>query len=147
MTRATLASWTLFLAPFAAGCERTAVEVVADEPVEKGLPPYELVSFPEDAEVAAELATLLDGGITAVEAFFGESFREPFTVELLPDRAAFDASFPPEWGMSQTACWMVATGVADALRILSPRVWSTEACEHDPDDPAHVRGIVVPVEK
>ena len=38
---------------------------------------------------------------------------------------------------------MVAAGVADALRILSPRVWTTEACEHDPRDAEHVRGIVV----
>jgi Peptidase of plants and bacteria len=37
---------------------------------------------------------------------------------------------------------MVAAGVADRLLILSPRVWKTEAVEHDPADAAHVREVV-----
>jgi hypothetical protein len=104
---------------------------------------HELVFSPADAGVAAELGPVFDEGITAVEEFFGQPYREAFTIDLLPDRGAFDDSFPPAWGLSRTECWMVATGVADALRMLSPRAWSTEACEHDPEDAAHVRDIVV----
>jgi hypothetical protein len=37
---------------------------------------------------------------------------------------------------------MVASGVAARLELLSPRVWRTEACEHDPDDARHVRELV-----
>ncbi len=89
-----------------------------------------------------ELVPLLEDGVRAVEAYFGRPFSRPFAVEVLPDRAGFDASLPPEWGLGQTQCWMVATGVADALRMLSPRAWGTDACEHDAGDDDHVRGIV-----
>jgi len=64
-------------------------------------------------------------------------------VEVYPSRDKFTAAFPPEWGMSETACWMVAAGVTDRMIILSPRVWEVEACEHDPNDAQHVQDIVV----
>jgi len=105
-------------------------------------PPYELLAWPEDAEVAESLAPVLDSGVAAVQEFFGRSFPEPFTVDVFPDRESFDLSFPPEWGMGSTACWMVAAGVRDSLRMISPRVWSTQACEHDAGDERHVQGIV-----
>lgn len=105
--------------------------------------PYDLAFTEVDAAVAEGLERDLDEGIRAVEAFFGRPFAAPFAVEVFPDRAAFTRSFPPEWGMPETDCWMVAAGVADALRILSPHVWTTDACEHDPRDAEHVRGIVV----
>jgi hypothetical protein len=58
-------------------------------------------------------------------------------VEVVADRPAFTASFPPEYGLAQTQCWMVAWGVADRLVVLSPRAWhAPEVCEHDPDDRA-----------
>ena len=104
---------------------------------------FQLVHGPEDAADAARLAPWLEEGVKAVEAFFGAPFRDAFLVELFPDRASFSASFPPAWGMTDTQCWMVATGVADFLHVLAPRVWRAEACEHDPDDDRHVRGILV----
>lgn len=143
MVRASIASGVLPLALFMAGCDGEAIVAVTEERAEEEPLRYELVYSPEDAAMAASLEPVLAAGIQTVEAFFERPFREPFTVDVLPHRAAFDDSFPPEWGMSRTECWMVATGVADALRLLTPRVWSTEACEHDPEDAAHVRGIVV----
>lgn len=103
---------------------------------------FEVVYSPEDAAIAEEVEVVLQRGMADVEAFFGHPFPAPFEVDVFPDRAALDASFPPEWGMPRTECWMVAAGVADSLRLLSPRVWHEEACEHDPDDPVHVRGIL-----
>lgn len=137
----------LLVAAFAGGC-RAEPPVAEPEPrgdaeIDERPRAYELASSPDDAEIAAELTSMLDAGVVTVEAFFGHPFRTPFDVVVLPDRAAFDRSFPPEWGVPETECWMVATGVADSLRILSPRAWSAEACEHDGEDDAHVRGIVV----
>lgn len=94
-----------------------------------------------DDAATAEVAEIIEAGVPRVEAYFELPFREPFTVELLPDRAAFDRSLPPEWGLTSSACWMVATGVADALRALSPSAWERDACEHDARDAEHVRGI------
>jgi len=95
----------------------------------------------DDAE-AARLAPLVRAAVARVEAFFGAPFPHPLTLTIHPDRAAFDASFPAEWGLGRTECWMVASGVADEVRLLSPRVWKTEACEHDPADERHVERLL-----
>lgn len=95
-----------------------------------------------DAAQAVEIASLLGIGRQRIETFFGEPFPEPFTVTLAPDRDSFSAVLRAEWGVPETACWMVATGVADFMVILSPRVWEEQACEHDPSDKQHVQDIV-----
>ena len=77
-----------------------------------------------------------------VTAFWGEPFPEQVNVILAPDRATFDAAFPPDWGF-KSACWMVGAGVADLLLYLSPSAWAEEACEHDPNDARHVLDIAV----
>jgi hypothetical protein len=98
--------------------------------------PYTLTLPPDDTGLRAELEPLLIAGVARVEAWFGAPFAHPFAVTVFPHRADFDASFPPEWGLTKSECWMVATGVGDTLTLLSPRVWTSEACEHDPADGA-----------
>jgi hypothetical protein len=95
-----------------------------------------------DAETVARLDPLVRAAVVDVERFFGAAFARSFTLTVLPDRAAFSDSFPPEWGLGETQCWMVAAGVADGVRLLSPRVWKSEACEHDPADARHVRNVL-----
>lgn len=120
-------------------CSAPAAERVAraDAPAT-----FHLSFTAEDAESAARLEPLVRAAIATVESFFGGPFPRPFTLTLYADRAAFEASFPPEWGLTRSECWMVASGVADAVRLLSPRVWKTEACEHDPDDELHLRRLL-----
>lgn len=97
---------------------------------------------PADSAALRALRDQLDEGRRAVEAYFGEPFAEPFTVTTAPDRDAFSAVLGLQWGMPQTACWMVGAGVSEFLILLSPRVWATEACEHDPEDAQHVQDII-----
>lgn len=101
-----------------------------------------IVHAPVDDAVAAAIAADLAAGREQVERFFGRPFAKPFTVTIHPDRAAFDAWFKSRWNLPGTAPWMVASGVADRLDILSPRVWKSEAAEHDPSDAAHRRDLV-----
>ena len=101
-----------------------------------------IVRVAADDAVATAIAAYVTEGRDRVESFFGRSFPKPYTVEILGDRAAFNAYFKSRWNLPETQPWMVASGVADRLAILSPRVWKTEAQEHDPDDRAHVRDIV-----
>ncbi|MCA8901226.1 MAG: hypothetical protein KDA53_08235 [Hyphomonas sp.] len=77
-----------------------------------------------------------------IETFFDAPFPEPVRITIAPDRAAFDAAMPAEWGMISTECWMVGVGVADWLAVLSPAAWSAEACEHDGSDRTEVQGII-----
>lgn len=95
-----------------------------------------------DRPTAAALEAPLRDGKQRIERFFGQPFPKPFDVEVFPDRAAFDAYFQKRWQIPQTEPWMVASGVADKLAILSPRVWKSQAAEHDPDDAPHLRELV-----
>ena len=104
--------------------------------------PVVLHGADDDPDLRAALESHLRAGMARVEAFFGRPFPEPVRVDVHASRAAFTASFPREWGLDQTECWMVAYGVADALSLLSPRAWAGEACEHDGDDPTHVAEIL-----
>ena len=105
-------------------------------------PPFYLTFQAPDAETAAALEPVLCESVRTVERFFGAPYAQDFTITIHPDRAAFDASFPPEWGLGKSECWMVATGVADGVQLLSPRVWKSAACEHDPADARHVAGVL-----
>ncbi|HEX6882041.1 MAG TPA: hypothetical protein VF530_01605 [Planctomycetota bacterium] len=112
-----------------------------EKPVAAPSPAPEVVHLawqPVDEAEAARLAPLVREAVARVEAFFCAPFPRPFALTVHPDRAAFDASFPPEWGLGRTECWMVASGVADGVQLLSPRAWRAEACEHDPADEAHL---------
>ncbi len=42
----------------------------------------------------------------------------------------------------QAQCWMVASGVARELDLLSPRAWRRDACEHDPSDAGHLGRLI-----
>lgn len=95
-----------------------------------------------DSAVAVALQPVLAAARGDVEAFFGEPFDAPVDVVVAPSRAAFTAVLTERWGVSETACWMVALGVSDLLLVLSPRAWPADACEHDASDAAHLRELV-----
>lgn len=89
-----------------------------------------------------QLELLLAEATLEVERFFGAPFPRSVKLTAFPDRASFDASFPPEWGLARTECWMVAAGVAEEVRLLDPSAWTREACEHDPLDVQHLRRLL-----
>jgi len=81
-------------------------------------------------------------GVAQVEHFFGARFQHPVNFRLVPDRAAFDAAFPPELGMGNSECWMVGIGIADRMVMLSPAAWKAEACDHDPADMQELQRLI-----
>lgn len=95
-----------------------------------------------DDPSAENMRTVFAEAHDVVTGFWGEPFPEQVNVNLAPDRANFDAAFPPDWGF-KSECWMVGAGVADFLLYLSPAAWAEEACEHDPGDARHVLDIAV----
>ena len=123
-------------AAYPVGCQ---VASVAPEPPTG---PFELRQAPADDEIAQEIAALVRRSLPELEVAVGVPFLDRFRVDVCPSRADFNAAFPPEWGIGETQCWMVATGVADWMAILSPRVWGEEACEHDPSDSGHLERLI-----
>jgi hypothetical protein len=94
----------------------------------------EAIWIHQTASVAKEL----------ISEHFVRPWRSQFAVYVFPDRAALDRQWQTDWDAPgfESACWMVASGVANRLDILSPRMWVTEACEHDPADTADTRLLI-----
>lgn len=90
----------------------------------------------KDSALIPVLTGTFAKGIAQTEAFFGKPFREHFDIRVFPDRAALDRQWQQDWGDTtfHSQCWMVASGVAQQLDMLSLRAWSTEACEHNAAD-------------
>src|SRR5262245_49083312 len=86
-----------------------------------------IIHAEQDKDVIASLKPYIERGRQTVERFFGRPFKKAFEVEVVPDRAAFDECFRKRWKIPKTEAWMVASGVADRMVILSPRVWKTQA--------------------
>ena len=108
-------------------------------------PPGEMtvIATDDDAEVAETVTAYATKGRAKIRAFFGRPIAKPFQFHVLPSRAAFDGFFREKWKIEETQCWWVAAGISTDLVLLSPRVWSSDACEHDGEDEAEVRGIVM----
>lgn len=84
-------------------------------------------------------------GMEKIKAFFGMPLARRVEVRVFPDRAALTAFWRSSWGVPdlQSECWQVASGTASTLALLSPRVWKTEACEHDPEDSLSAKLLVL----
>ena len=91
---------------------------------------------------ASQVETFARIGTAQVEHFFGAPFPRAVNFRLAPNRAAFDAAFPPALGMGKTQCWMVGMGIADIIVVLSPSDWKAEACDHDPADSQEVQRLI-----
>ena len=89
-----------------------------------------------DAGIFMSIKTDIDKGISKIEDYFGKKYPKIFDVYVYPKREAMDRAWQKAWGIPgfKSECWMVASGVADKLDILSPSVWKTEACEHNAAD-------------
>lgn len=77
-----------------------------------------------------------------IEQFFGRPFAKAVTITVCPSRKAFDEALRRKWGMEATQPWMVGAAGARVLFVLSPRVWKSEAQEHNPDDSQEIADIV-----
>lgn len=85
-----------------------------------------------DSGIVPIIIEALTRGVATNNTFFGQPFPRRFDVWCFPDRASLDRQWQHDWGDTSfhSACWMVASGVAHRLDLLSPRVWKTQACDH-----------------
>lgn len=91
-----------------------------------------------------EYRRLVETGVRDVGTFFDAPFRNEFDVFIHPDRLSMDTTWQQAWGMPgfRSECWMVASGVADRLDLLSPAIWTSAACEHDAADSLRTRQLI-----
>jgi len=106
---------------------------------------YNLVYTPTDKQNKEEYALLVDNGLRSVRAFFGPHYRKLFSIYIHPGRHSLDSTWQKDWGMPdfKSECWMVASGMATKLDVISPKRWDKEACEHRYAETKHTQQLIV----
>lgn len=98
-----------------------------------------------DSGEADRIRIWLGEGRKELITFFDQDFKSEFEVFLFSNRDSLDKQWQKDWNMPgfKSQCWMVASGIAHRLDVLSPRVWSEQACEHDAGDSTATRKLIV----
>lgn len=93
---------------------------------------YNLVFTAADRDHTKEYNIFIEEGRKTVRFFFDSTYKKVFDIYVHPNRGSLDSTWQKDWKMPafRSECWMVASGVAERLDMLSPLVWNKEACEH-----------------
>jgi hypothetical protein len=97
-----------------------------------------------DKAFMPEYKTYFDNGKNGIEAFFRNRFAREFSIYVHPSRASLDSTWQKDWEMPdfKSECWMVASGVAEKIDIISPIKWDSIACEHSWQDPLKTQRLI-----
>lgn len=97
-----------------------------------------------DKENSKEYLKLIRNGVGSVKTFFSGMFSSEFGVFIHPDRHSLDSTWRKDWNMPafKSECWMVASGTATRLDMISPKRWTKEACEHDYKDQIKTQALI-----
>jgi hypothetical protein len=93
---------------------------------------YNLVYQSVDRVNLKEYTPMVEKGMQITQAFFNGKYKTGFDVLIHPNRHSMDSTWQKDWKMPdfKSECWMVASGVANKLDMISPKHWDKEACEH-----------------
>ncbi len=93
---------------------------------------YNLNFTSKDKHSIKEYDRFIAEGMAAVVKFFDTAYRNKYEVFIHPNRQSLDSSWQTDWKMPQfkSECWMVASGVAKRIDIISPKTWDNNSCEH-----------------
>lgn len=110
----------------------------------KKLKAYSLYDRSEDPKNLKEYEMLVNKGISATVKFFGSKFKTSFGVYVHPNRSSLDSTWQTDWKMPEfkSECWMVASGVASRLDMISPKMWDKESCEHKYSDKVKTQQLI-----
>lgn len=105
---------------------------------------YRLFYKKPDRKNKNDYTPLIDNGIQSVQRFFHSGYKKKFDIYIHPDRQSLNEQWQKDWKQPgfKSECWMVASGVANKLDIISPEVWVNQACEHDYKDKAHTQQLI-----
>jgi len=105
---------------------------------------YTLMYTSADESNIDDYNKLLVSGISSAASFFKSSFTKKFTIIIHPGRNSLDSTWQTEWKMPEfkSECWMVASGMATRLDMISPVLWEKEACEHNYSDKKSTQQLI-----
>lgn len=83
-------------------------------------------------------------GLKQCTRSLNREFTGQVDVYLFPSRKMLDQQWQSAWNMPSfvSECWMVGSGVQSRLDLLSPSVWDSFACEHDPKNESEIKRLV-----
>lgn len=83
-------------------------------------------------------------GKKTVEDFFQDRFKNDFSITIHSSRLSLDSTWQRDWNAPgfNSQCWMVASGVATKLDIISPKLWDSLACEHVYSDSIETQRLI-----
>jgi len=89
-----------------------------------------------DKQYIKEYTALLEKCISNTEAFCGDHFKNKFDVFVHPDRSSIDIQWSKDFNIPgfKSESWMVASGSAARLDIISPVRWDKLSSEHSYSD-------------
>ena len=93
---------------------------------------YTIFYTNSDKENINEYAIYFNNGKKSVSDFFQSTFYNEFDIYIHPNRISIDSSWQKDWNIPEfkSQCWMVASGIAIKLDIISPKIWDNVSCEH-----------------
>lgn len=105
---------------------------------------YTLLYTSMDNSNKKEYKKLVENGMKSVKRFFHSSYKNEFNVFIHPNRQSLDSVWQKDWNMPafKSECWMVASGVASKLDMISPKLWDKQSCEHIYSETTHTQQLV-----
>lgn len=105
---------------------------------------YSLYFTACDIKNTAEYQKQIENGIASVKSFFNSVYSHEFDVYIHPSRHSLDSTWQKEWKMPEfkSECWMVASGIASRLDMISPVKWDKESCEHKYSETVQTRQLI-----
>lgn len=105
---------------------------------------YTLHYTPIDKQQVQQMLGWFKIGRKNIINFFGEDYKKKFDIYIFNERDSLDKQWQKDWNMPEfkSQCWMVASGIAHRLDIISPRIWKTQACEHDENDTIALKKLI-----
>ena len=106
--------------------------IIGDKWVSKKQNGYTIFYSYKDKNKLNEYKIYFEKGKRSVTDFFQSSYNSDFDIYIHPTRESLDSTWQKDWNMPdfKSQCWMVASGVANKLDIISPKMWDSIACEH-----------------
>lgn len=105
---------------------------------------YTIYYKSSDRKNIKEYNSYFDKGINSVENFFKVPYNNDFNIYVHPTRRSIDSSWQKDWDIPdfKSECWMVASGIAVKLDIISPKVWDSLTCEHNYLDKIKTQNLI-----
>ena len=127
-----------------AGCREPTSSAPADEWLTVTAGGLSIRAVRADSSLVPFVRDAIRNGESVATTFFTVPPLQPFSISIYPDRATLTDRWRVAWQLPsfQPECWLIAAAWATELDLLSPRVWSRDACGHDAGNTTHLRNVL-----